>query len=97
MPKKKDVFQGEVDSFSKEELAEIINNTLGLIDHYVECYPEESSRIKEIGKNILEMIIDKNTKHIEEKLAELECVDNLIETTEEELSAEEKAARNKLN
>lgn len=95
--KKQDIFQGEVDSFSKEELAEIINNTLGLIDHYAECYPEESGNIKEVGKKMLEMILDKNAKHIEEKLAELECVDNLIETAEEELSAEEKAARNKLN
>lgn len=97
MAKKQDIFQGQVDSFSKEELAEIINNTLGLIDHYAECYPEESSHIKDVGKKILEMILDKDAKHIKEKLAELECVDNLIDMVEEELSAEEKAARNKLN
>lgn len=79
---KQDVFMGNVDSFTKKELADIINTAFNMIDHYITYRPNEAGPVIEVGKKMMEMILQDTAKHIKDKEVELKCIENELEAKE---------------
>lgn len=79
---KQDVFMGNVDSFTKKELADIINAAFNMIDHYITYRPNEAGPVIEVGKKMMEMILQDTAKHTKDKEVELKRIENELEAKE---------------
>ena len=85
---KNDVFLGNCESYSKQELANIINYTLDSIDFLVSIYPNEHLQpIKVLGKRIYDYIFQLNQKHIDKLQDENNYID-ILEKEEKEKAAQ---------
>ena len=85
---KNDVFLGNCESYSKQELANIINYTLDSIDFLVSIYPNEQLQpIKVLGKRIYDYIFQLNQKHIDKLQDENNYID-ILEKEEKEKAAQ---------
>ena len=73
---KNDVFLGNCESYSKQELADIINYTLDSIDFLVSTIPgEQTNLVKVLGKRICSYIFQLNQKHIDKLQDEINYID----------------------
>lgn len=85
---KNDVFLGNCESYSKQELADIINYTLDSIDFLVSTIPgEQTNLVKVLGKRICGYIFQLNQKHIDKLQDEINYID-ILEKEEKEKSAQ---------
>lgn len=85
---KNDVFLGNCESYSKQELANIINYTLDSIDFLVSICPNEQLQpIKVLGKRIYNYIFQLNQKHIDKLQDENNYID-ILEKEEKEKAAQ---------
>ena len=85
---KNDVFLGNCESYSKQELADIINYTLDSIDFLVSTIPgEQTNLVKVLGKQIYSYLAQLNQKHIDKLQDENNYID-ILEKEEEDKAAQ---------
>ena len=81
-----DVFLGNYESYSKKELADVINFTLNTIHHLAFINSDEQSTLlKILGKKIYEYLSQLNDEHINQLQSKIDYIDSLEASIKEKI------------